>query len=446
MIKALLALFCLTSLIAEEKFTTHTLKMGEETLNYTATVSTGKVSYISYVVQTTENRPITFIFNGGPGSSSIWLHMAALGPRIFVGPEEGGSLVPPYKIADNLETILDLTDLVFIDPSATGFSENDESCFTVQKDIEAVSNLIRDYLTQNGRWNSPKYIGGESYGALRASGVAEYLAGQYGIYLNGILLISPAIDYQVFIFETDNQLPYLLYLPTYATTAWYHKKAHSELTVEEVAQKARDFTYRTYAQALLCPKCTNIETLYPELAEITGLSIEDIKLNRGKLADWVYSSTLLQSDRKMIGRFDSRATGPLGRYVDPSLANIEGPLSAVMHEYLHKELEFRNSYTLFSEKANAKWNHHDYNEWGYPNLLSGLRRACVSNPSMKLFVGCGYYDLATPFATAEYCIDHLDVPNVSVQMEYYEGGHMYYSNPKARVKFKQDLTRFYVGK
>lgn len=442
MIRLLFALFLAASVIGEEKITPHSIKIGEETLHYTATVCAGKVSYISYVKQTEENRPITFAFNGGPGSSSVWLHMGALGPRIFVGPEEGGQLVPPYKIADNLETILDLTDLVFIDPSGTGFSESDEACFSVQKDIESVGLFIREYLTENGRWNSPKYLAGESYGALRAVGIADYLGDRYGIYLNGLILISAAIDYQVFLFDSDNQLPYFLFLPTYATTAKYHNKAHADLTFEETAQKARNFIYQTYAPALFCPKCTKIENLYSELAEMTGLSLEYVKLNRGKISDWNYSTSLFQSERKMIGRFDSRIIGSWGS-ADPSLANIEGPISAILHEYLHKELGFRNSYNLFSEKANAEWNYHDYNEWGYPNLLSALRRICVSNPSMKLFVGCGYFDLATPFATAEYCIDHLDLPNLSVQMEYYEGGHMYYTNPKARAKFKQDLIRFY---
>lgn len=441
MIRCLL-LFCFAALFADEKFTTHTLKIGEETLNYTATVYSGKVSYIAYVKETDENRPITFAFNGGPGSSSVWLHMAAIGPRIFVGPEEGGSLVPPYKIADNLETILDLTDLVFIDPAGTGFSPDDENCFNVTGDIRSVGNFIRDYLTDHGRWNSAKYVAGESYGGIRAAGVADFLQNEYGIYLNGMILVSPAIDYQAFIFDSDNQLPYFLYLPTYAATAWYHNKGHSGLTLEETVQKARDFAYQTYAPSLFCPKCTDRELLYPQIAELTGLSLEDVKLNKGKISDWTFFTSFLKNEQKMTGRFDSRITGPLTNS-DPSLANIEGPLSAVLHEYLHKELQFKNSYTLFSLAVNEKWNHHDYNAWGYPNLMSALRRVCQTNSSMKLFVGCGYFDLATPFATAEYCIDHLDVPNLSVQMEYYEGGHMYYTNPKARIKFKQDLTRFY---
>lgn len=442
MLRLLLILFCISSLLAEEKVTPHTLLLDGQPLNYIATVTTGKVSYISYIKESEENRPITFVFNGGPGSSSCFLHMAALGPRIFVGPEEGGKLVPPYKIADNMETILDLTDLIFIDPSGTGFSSSDGACYSIQGDIESVAEFIRDYLTQNGRWNSPKYIAGESYGGMRAIGLADFLQHKHGIYLNGLIFVSAAIDFQVFFFENDNQLPYFLFLPSYATTAWYHGKAHTALSLEEAAQKARQFVYQTYAPSLICPKCTDREMFYPQLAEMTGLTLDEIELYRGKIKSWDFSFSLLHEQRKMVGRFDSRVTGYYNSH-DPSSARLEGALSGALHEYLHKELGFKNSYTLFSEEVHEQWDYWNYNEWGYPNLMDALRRACFGNPSMKIFVGCGYFDLATPFATVEYCFEHLDVPDISIQMEYYEGGHMYYTNPKARIKFKQDLTRFY---
>lgn len=443
MLQLIFAILFLSSLIADEKITTHSLQLEQETINYTATVATGDVSYISYIKQTTENRPITFAFNGGPGSSSVWLHMATLGPRRLVPPEEGQSIAPPYKIVDNLETILDLTDLVFIDPSGTGFSASDDKAYSVKGDIESVGKFIREYLTKNKRWNSPKYIAGESYGALRAAGLGDYLQDEFGIYLNGLILISAAIDYQTFIFDQDNSLPYFLFYPTYVTTAWYHGKYRPEASLEEVAKEARDFVYSTYAPALICPKCQEKEPLYHRLSEMTGLKPELIDRVRGRISDNNFSYNLLSDQRKMVGRFDSRITGYYDTsYQDPSSSNIGGIFSAALHEYLHKELEFQNSYSLFSVDVHKQWKFNN-NEWGYPNLMSGLRRALISNPTMKIFVGCGYFDLATPFATAEYCIDHLDIPNASVQMEYYEGGHMYYLNPSARVKFKQDLIRFY---
>jgi carboxypeptidase C (cathepsin A) len=443
MFQIVLALITLASLFADEKITTHSLQLENETIPYTATVATGDVSYISYIKQTTENRPITFAFNGGPGSSSVWLHMGTLGPRRLVSPEEGQKVAPPYKIVDNMETILDLTDLVFIDPSGTGFSHTDTTAYSVKGDIESVGNFIREYLTKNKRWNSPKYIAGESYGAIRASGLADHLQDKFGIYLNGLVLISAAIDYQTFVFDQDNALPYFLYLPTYVTTAWYHDRYRPEASLEEVAQEAREFVYQTYASWLLCPKCHEKEAIYKRLTEMTGLNSETIEQCRGRISDSLFQYSLLLNERKLTGSFDSRITGYYDTvHRDPSRSNIEGIMSAALHDYLHKELEFPNSYTIFSDTVHQQWKF-NHNEWGYPNLMSDLRRALISNPSMKIFVGCGYFDLATPFATAEYCFDHLNIPDASVQMEYYEGGHMYYLNPSARVKFKQDLIRFY---
>lgn len=444
MLQFIIAVFCIASLFSEEKITSHTIELEGQKIHYTATVSTGDVSYISYCVQSDENRPITFAFNGGPGSSSVWLHIGAFGPRRFVSSEDGGTLTPPYEIVDNLDTILDLTDLVFIDPAGTGFSKEDENCYGVTEDIEAIGKFIRNYLTQNGRWNAKKYIAGESYGAMRAAGVADYLQNEFGIYLNGMALISAAIDFQVFLFEEDNALPYFLYLPSYATTAWYHGKGNSEESVEQIAQKARDFIYETYAPSLICPKCHDTGPIYEKISELTGLSLQFIEQKKGKVSDIEFANEFLHNQNHILGRFDSRMSGrPNCAFGDPSFAKISGPISAIMHDYLHKELEFPDSYTLFSLEANKKWNYHSYNSWGYPSLMNALRSSLASNPAMKVFVGCGYFDLATPFATVEYCIDHLDIPEANVQMEYYEGGHMFYSNPQARGKFKQDLIQFY---
>jgi carboxypeptidase C (cathepsin A) len=444
MFQFICALLSAASLFAAEKTTTHKLKLEEEPINYTAIVSSGGVSYIAYIKQTTENRPITFAFNGGPGSSSAWLHMATLGPRRLVPPEEGQSITPPYKIVDNRETILDLTDLVFIDPSGTGFSSTNDKAYSVKGDIESVGKFIREYLTQNKRWNSPKYIAGESYGALRAAGLGDYLQDEFGIYLNGLILISAAIDYQTFIFDQDNALPYFLYFPTYAATAWYHGKYRPEASLEEVVKEARDFVYSTYSPFLICPKSHKKEFIHERLSEMSGLRLEIINLCSGRINSSDFTHYLLLDEKKMVGRFDSRITGYYNiGCQDPSDSNIGGIMSAALHDYLHKELDFQDSYALFSSNVHKQWKFNSHDCWGYPNLMSGLRRALLSNPSMKIFVGCGYFDLATPFATAEYCIDHLDIPNTSIQMEYYEGGHMYYLNPSARIKFKQDLIRFY---
>jgi carboxypeptidase C (cathepsin A) len=449
MARVLFAFLLFISLFAEEKISTHTIQLETETLTYTAAVGTGDVSYIAYTKEGT-NRPITFAFNGGPGSSSVWLHMGSFGPRRLVGPEEGQRSTPPYQIIDNPETILDLTDIVFIDPAGTGLSDrkaNDENKapYSIEGDIRSVGDFIRDYLTSHKRWNSPKYLAGESYGALRASGLAEYLQGEYGIYLNGIIFVSAAIDYQTFIFDPDNPLPYFLFLPTYATTAWYYGH-HPETTLEEIAQRSRDFIYDTYAPSLICQKCFDLAPIHDELSALTGLPLPLIQRHHGKITDNLFWSELLANDSKQVGRFDSRCSGYRGTgsfFEDPSVGLIDGIFAGAFHDYLLTELNYSSSYRLFASDVHNQWNYRNYNFWGYPNLMGALRKALVINPSTKIFVGCGYFDLATPFAATEYCFDHLDVPNISVQMEYYEGGHMYYLNPSARKKFKQDLTRFY---
>ncbi len=450
MLNILLSLLFFLPLLAEEKISTHSIQIDREPLFYTATVESGEVSYIAYVKEG-ENRPITFAFNGGPGSSSVWLHMGALGPKRIVTYEEGQSIAPPYQIVDNPETILDLTDLVLIDPMGTGLSsmstkEDAKKHYSITGDIASVGKFIRDYLTKNKRWNSAKYLAGESYGGLRVAGLADILQNEFGIYLNGVIFISAAIDFQTFFFDPDNALPYFLFLPSYATTAWYYNRHHRpELTVEEIAQAARDFVYKTYAPFLIGPKGFDPEPIYEEVAKITGLSPDLVRRSRGRISDEIFLTNFLGDERKIVGRFDSRISGYSTSllFQDPSDALINGIFAGSFHDYLHRELGFVSSYSLASYEIFNQWNYWDYNRWGYPNLMSGLRKALIANPHMKIFVACGYFDLATPFAVSEYCFDHLDVPNISVQMEYYEGGHMFYLTPSARIKFKQDLIRFY---
>jgi carboxypeptidase C (cathepsin A) len=438
----LLCLLLTLSLIADEKVTTHSLKLGEESLDYTATVVSGEVSYIAYVKQTTENRPITFAFNGGPGSSSVWLHIGTLGPRRLLTPEEGQPIIPPYQLVDNVETLLDVSDLVFIDPAGTGLSKEEEKNYTVKTDIETIAKCIRDYLTQNRRWNSPKYLAGESYGGLRVAGLAEFLQEEWGVYLNGLLFISPAIDYQTFVFQDDNILPYFLFLPTYTATAWYHGKYRPEASLEEVVQEAREFGYKSYAAALLAG---NTEPLYDKLSSLTGLPLFKIEEAEGDISSHLFANDFFSKEKLLLGHYDTRLKGSVAHHFssDPSVAPILGNFTAAFHDYLHKELEFPNNYSIFSMGVNQKWDHHNYNPWGYPSLMQGLRKALINNPALKIYVGCGYFDLATPFASAEYCFNHLKVPHQPIQMDYYKGGHMYYLVPSERVKFKQDLKRFY---
>ncbi|HSX25949.1 MAG TPA: hypothetical protein VLE89_02970 [Chlamydiales bacterium] len=467
----LLALLFCSALFAEDKITRHVIQLEKGPLEYTATVGTlpaydkeratkGEIGYVSFVREG-KDRPITFCFNGGPGSAAILLNVGALGPRRIVSAEEGQSIAPPYQMADNLETILDLTDLVFIDPMGTGFShlnakEDGKLFYDVQGDIHSVGDFIRDYIASQKRWNCRKYLAGESYGTTRAAGVSEYLQTAHGMYLNGIVLISCAIDFQTFFIgpsNQDNQLPFFLYLPTYAATSWYHERYRPEATLQEVVEEATDFSYQTLAPALFRTSSLN-KALYERLSQFTGLKSETIRRQQGRLGAHLFLREFASEEDKILGAYDTRLTAehngrnPDNFFIDPSVSQMDGIVTAAFQNYLQTELEYSSTapYCGLSLEVNESWNFFSLTPWGYPNLMNSLRSAMLINPTMKVFVGSGYYDCVTPFAATDYCFDHLGLPHSiqsNIQMEYYEGGHMYYLSPSARIKFKQDLTKFY---
>ena len=271
-------------------------------------------------------------------------------------------------------------------------------------------------------------------------------------------LISPAIDYQTFLFQGDNWLPYSLFLPTYITTAWYHGRYRPDLSLEEVAQEARQFAYKVYAPTLFQPTSLSEESrapFYKTLSEMTSISLTTVQRAQGKLDDSIFFLEFFPNEKKILGRFDTRVTGfynqpYLAFTQDPSATSISGIFAGALHDYLNTELATPVSYQLISSEVHMQWSYNTMNLFlGYPNFMEWLRQALIANPSLKIFVGMGYFDAATPFATAEYCLDHLGLPasyTPSIQKGYYEGGHMYYLNPKARTKFKQDLVQFYEKK
>ncbi len=464
-------LLALTTLSAEEETlfsqTTHQSFFDSGPLTYTASVGslplldkkgekTGDLYYIAYKKEGEEDsseRPLTFVFNGGPGSSSVWLHMGAFGPKRILNAEEGQDVAPPYQLIDNPDSILDLTDLVFIDPVGTGFSrstgeEPEGTLFSMNGDIEYVGDFIRDFVTKEGRWNSPKYVAGESYGTLRACGLSKYLLSKHGMYLNGLVLISCAIDFETLDVSRDNALPLTLFLPTYAATAWYHGRLPN-LTLEEAISQARDFALDTFAPALFKEGFVPPH-LYEEIATWTGLSSAFVQQRSGLIDDFSYFEHFKSSEKKVIGRFDSRCTGdtlPTCRYFpyyDPSAANISGIFTASFNNYLYHHLNCKSEwprYEIFTREGHCKWK---YNTNNYPNKMEALRSALLQNPSMQIFTACGYFDLATPFAAAEHNFKRLHLPREeNVTFGYYEGGHMFYTNPDALKQFKNDLKSFY---
>lgn len=407
-------------------------------------------------------RPITFAFNGGPGASSAWLNLGAFGPRKIPNLDLQ-SPSPPYHWVDNQDSILDLTDLVFIDPVGTGFSyaeplNTSKKFYEVEKDIESMGDFIRDYITYFNRWLSPKYLAGESYGTTRAIGLAEHLQ-EEGIYLNGLVLVSVAVDYQNFLFQYDNNLPYLLSLPSYAATAWYHKKlgGKDQSTLQEITERAKDFAYHDYCLALLqgdkLPQDKKNQVVRT-LSEFIGLTPEVITRNNLRISPDVFTLELFKDQKQVVGSYDSRL---IGYYTDgdrasfeedPSIKNIFGIFAGVFNAYLKQELQYVDGYAPYKMLNSDVHNSWDFSSSGpfALNMIQSISRSMILNPKLKIFVASGYYDLITPFSNAIYSFDHLNLPesfHKNVTLEKYEAGHMMYLNPQVLQKLKMDLDKFY---
>ena len=461
----------------EEKVvqTKHSIKIGGQEIKYTATAGTillkledgtpkASVFYVAYTkddVSDTTKRPITFTFNGGPGAASIWLHLGAFGPRRVEMGDAGSLLPPPYKLVDNEYSLLDLTDIVFIDPVSTGFSravpgEAPKQFHGIQEDIESVGDFIRLYATRSKRWTSPKFLAGESYGTTRAAGLSGYLQQRYGMYLNGIILISSILNFQTAEFDTGNDLPYILYLPTYTAIAWYHKKLPADLQTDlrKAIEESRNFATHEYADALMSgdelPAARRTD-IAQKLSRLTGLSAQYIERSNLRIEIQKFDKELLRDQRRTVGRLDGRftgidedAAGARPEY-DPSLAAIVGPFTATFNDYVRGDLKFESD--LFYEYLTGRvqpWSFEAYQN-RYVNVAETLRSAMTQNPFLRVFVGKGYYDLATPFFAAEYTFDHLSLDESlrgHLSGGYYEAGHMMYVHLPSLAKLKQDLAQF----
>ncbi len=455
--------------------TKHKATIGGASIAYTASAGTlvlrdedGKakasmffVSYTRDGVQDLSKRPITFAYNGGPGSSSVWLHMGAWGPRRVVLDDEGRDPGPPYRLTDNADSILDVTDLVFIDPVITGYSrpapgEEARQFHGLREDAESVGQLIHLYATRNGRWSSPKFLAGESYGTTRSAALVHHLQERYGMYFNGVVLISSILNFQTARFQVGNDLPYPLFLPTYTATAWYHKRLPADLQsdLRKALAEAESFALGEYTLALaqgndLAPE--RRRDIAQKVARLTGLSPEYVERVNLRPVIHAFTKELLRAERKTVGRLDSRfqgidlaAEGEEPEF-DPSYAAILGPFSGVLNNYVAVDLGFKSDlpYEILTGRARP-WNFGDDN--GYVNVAEDLREAMARNPALKVFVGNGYYDLATPYFATEYTFDHLAFdPGYAerVTKTYYECGHMMYIRKVDREKLKRDLAAFY---
>jgi carboxypeptidase C (cathepsin A) len=465
----------------EQSITQHTVTIGGVQVPYTATAGTmivrnekdepwASIGYFAYVRRDAgggASRPITFAYNGGPGSSSVWLHMGALGPRRVVVQDAAPTPPPPYQVVDNAYSILDKSDLVLIDPVGTGISKavgdfKDKDFWTVDSDIESVSRFILQYVSDNGRWNSPKFLFGESYGTTRSAGVVDWLQSNGGMAFNGVVLMSVAMDLNAVFAVPGNDLPYDLLVPSFAATAWYHKLVPSAPSqLEPWLTEARKFAAGEYAEALAegdrLPEDRRAAVI-AKLHAFTGLPEEYLRLANLRVSEGEYTQQLLRPKRTVVGRLDSRFEGavfdPLAKELeeDPQMQAIGAAYTAAFLEWYHQGLKFGQgkTYTILGGL---------YKNWDFKHRSPGapfplptltntsidLAHAMTANPSLHVLVLNGYFDLATPFFATEYQIAHMGLEKAAqarVEMKYYPAGHMMYVNEPSLKALKGDVAEF----
>lgn len=463
----------------------HSIKINGKEMRYTVTAGTmvlkeetadrekeaegerprAQIFFIAYTkdgLRDKSKRPLTFSFNGGPGSASVWLHLGVLGPRRVVMQEDGNLPPPPFKLTDNEYSLLDETDLVFIDPMNTGYSrpvegQKPKEWHGFKKDIESVGDFIRLYTTRNNRWLSPKFLIGESYGTTRASGLSGFLQDRFGLYLNGIMLVSVVLDFTTLYFYINNDLPFIVYLPGYTATAWYHNVLTPHRPLQTWLKEAEEFALGEYASALLKGDALTKEErarIVEKVSLYTGISKEFVERSNLRINDQHFFKELLRERGLTVGRLDSRFTGRdrLGvtenPEYDPLLTNITGPYMATFYEYVRNELKFESDlpYETLSGFVHP-WSYADF-ENQYVNVAETLRAAMTHNPYLKIFVANGYYDLATPYFATEYTFNHLGLDEnlrKNISMEYYDAGHMMYIHVPSLKQMKTDLAEFIKG-
>jgi carboxypeptidase C (cathepsin A) len=452
--------------------THHSMTLDGQTIDYQATAGTitmkdesGKpkadfffVAYVKQPAGQPSTRPITFVFNGGPGAAAVWLHLGAAGPmRVQLG-ENGIPGAPPHALIQNDQTWLDLSDLVFIDPVGTGFSrpaegQKPDEFYGVQQDLDSVGDFIRLYLTRYERWSSPKFLAGESYGTTRAAGLSAHLLDHYGIDLNGIILLSTVLNFQTLAPAQGNDLPYALYLPSYASIALYHQKikaADPDKLRDEVSRYALGDYLTALAQGsgLSAPARADV---IEHLARYTGLPAELIDRANLRIDPNLFRKNLLIDRRLILGRFDARLTGEdpdpadQNEEYDPSFSLYLPVYSSTFNDYVRRELKFESDlpYEVLSGRV-GPW---DFGKggMGYLDVTHALRQAMLDNPHLRVLVASGYDDLATPFLGTDYTFNHLDPTGrlrAKVTQTFYPTGHMIYHDPASLIKLKQDISVF----
>ena len=447
--------------------TRHVRDIGGQRVPYTVTAGTillrddknkpeASVFYVAYTrddVTDRARRPMFYSFNGGPGTASVWMHMGFTGPRKVVYDDEGMMPAPPFRLADNEHSILDVADIVYIDPVGTGFSrmapgEDAHKFHGVMEDIRSVGEFIRLYTTRNSRWDSPKFLIGESYGTTRAAGLVNYLQDTHQMYFNGVILVSmTGLD-----FQSGSDFGFALSLPHYTATAWYHKALPADLQAKPlraVLQESEQFALGAYLDALVkgdqLPKAER-DSIAPQIARLAGLSKEYVLNSNLRIDRARFRKELLRSRGLTVGRLDSRYTGidrdaaGATNEFDPAMEAWNGPFAAVINDYFRDELKW---------ETDTK-----YNIWGdvqpwrrdqRTNTGEMLRAAMTQNPYLRVLVLAAYYDGATDYFSAQYVMSHLDPSGAikdRVSFAHYESGHMMYVRKPDLAKSKQDIAQF----
>jgi carboxypeptidase C (cathepsin A) len=465
----------------ESSITDHAIRLGGQNIAYKATASTillkddkgeptasiYSTAYTRSDVKDLTARPVAFIYNGGPGSSSIWLHMGAFGPRRVVTADAAATPPAPYKLADNADCLLDKADLVFIDPVGTGFSRavgksQNKDFWGIDQDVKSLAQFITIYVSRNNRWNSPKFLIGESYGTFRSAALGDYLQTHDRLYINGIVLISNVLDLRTLGFLPGDDMSYIFYLPSYAASAWYYKVLKDRPdNLEAFLAEARQYASGDYAASLMKgSKHTDAEKaeVAKKLARFTGLS-EDYLLKANLRVTLAQFNAELQRNRGLtIGRYDSRFSGPTYDLLtenfeyDPSFSAVAGAFTAGFNSYVREDLKYnpeRNYETINPEAGrNWDWKHTAANQTffpGAPNVEGDLIEALLENTHLEVQVENGYFDMATPFFATEYTMDHLGLPEKlqkHIHLEYYTAGHMMYLRSDDLAKLKSNVGSF----
>ncbi|MGB8475230.1 MAG: hypothetical protein WCE61_14200 [Candidatus Acidiferrum sp.] len=463
----------------ESSVTEHSIRLGGQTIPYKATASLiqlkndkGEITGLMYSVAYTRSdvkdlttRPISFLYNGGPGSATMWLHMGAFGPR-RVWTVDGQFTPPaPYKLVDNTESLLDKTDLVFIDAMGTGYSHavckgKDKDFYGIDEDVDSFGQFIDTYLSRNDRWNSPKFLIGESYGTFRSAALGDYLQNHYSIHLNGIVLISSVLDLSTITFPTGDDRSYIYYLPSYAAVAWYHKVLKDRpADLPAFIEQARQYAQGEYAAALYkgaALPAAEKAAVAKKLSDFTGLS-EDYLMKADLRVNLPQFMAELQRSRGLTtGRIDARFSGYtqdlLEEYAqgDPEGPAVGGAFTALINEYNHDELKFGKDMVYHNTSGGGggwKWTRETRGRRGFfpsgPNVEGDLAQAMITNPKLLVQVENGYFDMATPFFATEFTMEHLGLPAAlqkNIKLDYYDAGHMMYLHNQARVNLHNNIA------